>query len=587
MVNKVKIGVVLFLLVVSLFFVSLSANVSAQEVSYCCEKTVDGAYCQNAPSEQCDSGFASSPTSCSSTSYCQKGTCYDSDEGVCMENTPKEACEASNGDWSPLGVEEVPQCGLGCCVLGQQAAYTTLQRCKKVSGFYGLKTDFRTDVADEVSCIAIAQSEEKGACVFESDFVKTCKFTTRSECEAGSLGESLTGESVEFYKDYLCTSEELNTDCEKTRETTCLDGKDEVYYIDSCGNPANIYDASKVNDRNYWEKVVEKEDSCAGDGRTCGNCDYLGGSICADKNSAGVSVTYGDYACQDINCYDTSNGKDYTNGESWCYYDSEGNENTDSVGSRQYRHICFGGEEIVEPCADFRQEACVETTIGDDFSQAGCVVNRWQDCVLMNNTQDCLNDDVRDCQWIPIGDAEDLGKYLEGDLGSLVNTEQILGNLLNVRNVQNDIPGRCVPKIAPGLQFWDQSSQSQCDLGSQSCVVKYEEKLIGDKKCVENCFCLEPSTAVVANMICTSLGDCGADSNYIGRFVNEGYEIEIGKGGKDEVVSDERQGAVPGGQEEFGGSSGGEFSTPTDTSGESVPTGNVIREMIKRFGEVK
>jgi hypothetical protein len=33
--------------------------------------------------------------------------------------------------------------------------------------------------------------------------------------------------------------------CGKTTNTVCVEGKDEVYFVDSCGNVANIYDASK------------------------------------------------------------------------------------------------------------------------------------------------------------------------------------------------------------------------------------------------------------------------------------------------------------------------------------------------------
>ena len=41
-----------------------------------------------------------------------------------------------------------------------------------------------------------------------------------------------------------------------TKETTCIEGKDEVYFKDSCGNIANIYDSSKINDKGYWNKVI-------------------------------------------------------------------------------------------------------------------------------------------------------------------------------------------------------------------------------------------------------------------------------------------------------------------------------------------
>lgn len=172
------------LLIILLTFVFTITGVSGQtpvntpnEVSYCCEKTLSGAYCQNAPLEQCDrspkstgESYSASPTSCDSTSYCQTGCCYDGKEGICMENTPREACKVSNGAWSNSATCATPQCDLGCCVLGQQAAYVPLVRCKKLASLYGLQVDFRKDINDELSCINLAQAQDIGACVYESEF---------------------------------------------------------------------------------------------------------------------------------------------------------------------------------------------------------------------------------------------------------------------------------------------------------------------------------------------------------------------------------------------------------------------------------
>ncbi len=584
MKNKTKkLNLLAFNLLTFMFLLVLSLNLAyAQEVNWCCEKTLSGAYCQNAPKDQCDSGFLSSPTSCEATSFCKKGCCYDSDEGICAENVPEEACKANNGVWSDSASCEIPQCELGCCILGQEAAYTSLQRCKKLSGNFGLQMDFRRDIIDEVSCIELATAQDVGACVYEKEFTVTCKFGTRGECDSQKL-QGVTNESINFYKDYLCTSQELNTNCEKTQKTSCVEGKDKVYFLDSCGNPANIYDSSKVNDPNYWEKVVKPEKSCQGNSKTCGNCDYLGGSICA-KASGGNRPAYGDYICKDINCYDTSNDKDYKNGESWCVFD-QGNKNVDTVGSRYFRHICFAGEEIIEPCSDFRQEVCVENSIGEeeDFSQAGCVPNRYQDCVLQKDSDDCLNSDKRDCKWISLdlNSKENIGKNIKSGLLSRVSGKIGVTNLGKLEKKEKEF-GRCVPKIAPGLQFWDQSSVSACSIGSQSCIVKFEKKVIGGKKCVENCECLEEGTKVLANSICSAIGDCGADFNYVGKFVNKGYEITVSKGkdGKEKEIPKEiREAAPPGGPAQFDGPPSGQELFPG--ANQPAPTsGNVIQGFI-------
>ena len=89
----------------------------------------------------------------------------------------------------------------------------------------------------------------------------------------------------EFHAGILCSAEELATNCSPSKKTTLIDGKDEVYFVDTCGNPANIYDASKINDKSYWRTVVKKADSCGfgnangnAGSATCGNCNYFEGS---------------------------------------------------------------------------------------------------------------------------------------------------------------------------------------------------------------------------------------------------------------------------------------------------------------------
>ena len=224
------------------------------------------------------------------------------------------------------------------------------------------------------------------------------------------------------------------------------------------------------------------------------------------------------------------------------------------------------GEEIVEPCADYRQETCVQDDI-DGFSQAGCVVNRWQDCILQNSSRDCLNEDQRDCQWTPIlidkVEKKDFIKQSLGSVNSLLGG--IIGNKIE-ENEEKDTNWRCTPKIAPGLQFWDSSSTSQCNLASQSCLVKYEKGLLSSKKCVENCECLDEKTAFQFNLMCTNYGDCGADKNYIGKYTSDGLVIEINEAGKEEAKSSYKA-AQPGGAQEFGGSTGGEFSVSDGQGG--------------------
>jgi len=509
--------IVLLVINVFSFVLYLTPTVFSQGSTFCCEKTGYGAWCQNEAKEKCDSDYRKTPTSCDATSFCRLGCCYDSNEGICMINTPQKVCQDNNGIWQENKDCEIPQCDLGCCVLGTQAAYVSLQRCKKLSGFYGLHTDFRTNIGNEFECIAIAQSQDQGACVYEdNNFQRQCKFTTRGNCAGLKTGNSSVSSDTEFHKDYLCSADELGTSCGKTKQTTIIEGKDEVYFLDSCGNVANIYDAGKVDDELYWTKIVSKEDSC-GAGKSnansadCGNCDYFLGSIgkLYSRTRDRRRAKYGDYICRDLSCRDDE-GKKRMNGESWCVYDEKGK---DVVGARHFRKSCFAGEITIEACEDFRNEQCVEAEIETSegkFSSASCIKNKYQDCIAQDNKKDCENIDKRDCRWYP--DYE----------------------------IFNSTDGACLPEINPGLNFWEEESDAKahCALASKECVVTYEKDLFGDWKCEDNCECLKDSWIDKQLQVCERIGDCGAKINFLGVKGNDkGYEYSKEKISGD-VVAD-------------------------------------------------
>lgn len=515
MKNKLKSSIIGILIIVI-----LSIFVYAQNADYCCEKTNYGAWCQNAPVEKCDNKYRKAPTSCDATSYCKQGCCYDSSEGLCMENTPQKICDDKNGTWQDNAECDIAQCELGCCVLDNQAAFVTLTRCKKLSGFYGLETDFRTGVTNEIECIAITQAQDRGACVYEEEFTRTCKFTTREQCKNVASTGNMT--EPEFFKDYLCSAEELATNCGPTSETMCIDGKDEVYFRDSCGNPANIYDSSKVNDKSYWKKILGKAESCGvgsanANSKTCGNCDYYSGSLCKEAER-GKKATYGNYICKDLNCYETSDGKDHRHGESWCSYDGNVGQGKDAVGSRHVRHLCVAGEEIVEPCADYREKVCLESeteTTSGKFVEAACIVNRWRDCAQQSEKDDCENTDKRDCFWT------------EG-ASFIKTTEASTGQSGGVSGLVYGGGGACLPNIPPGLKFWEEGeTEGICSIASSQCVVTYEKKLLGGKECKENCECLTDTWAGKMNQICAAVGDCGGYVNWVGKYTGDGYDWKI------------------------------------------------------------
>lgn len=519
------------------------------EPSYCCEKTSNGAWCLNDVVDNCNPSFSAAPTSCESTAYCRLGTCYESDEGICMPNTPQRTCVADGGTWDERAIEEVPQCQLGCCVIADQAAFVPLVRCKKLSTLFGVENDYRTDIDSEVECIATAQSQDVGACVYQKDFERVCEFTTRGNCgevnQVVTVNDSLSGDKT-FYQNWLCSAEELNTACAKQTYTICYQG--DVYWADSCWNRENVYSSDKVKSWNNG-RVLDDSEVCApndGSNIDCGNCDYLLGTRCAEWDSYIGGPSDGDNYCKLTECVDRE-GDPRLNGESWCVRDEGYKNGGDRVGSRYFREICIDGKIKVEPCADFRNEVCLDNSIkvedGKDFGTAACRVNRWQDCILQKDREDCIDIDRRDCLWLPAVEGMALGggttskddsdkTYSNPSGSNSFNnpTAPVTGNVVieiddgKVNNFEGE-NGVCVPNFPPGLEFWkNENAQQICGQASAKCVVVYEEGLLEGEKIVQGEECLEEAWALNANRICTALGDCGGYVNYNGKYSDDGYE---------------------------------------------------------------
>ena len=542
--NLFSVFIIAFLSMMLAIF-SINLVVAQQEfqlsTSSCCEKTIEGAWCQNAPEEQCDTsnGLRTTPSSCETTSYCRVGYCYDSSEGTCIDKTPQRVCDENGGVWLEYDGSGNPpaQCSLGCCTLGDQAAFVTSVRCGKLSSLYGLETDFRTDIINEAACIASATSDVKGACVFEKNFVRTCEFTTKRDCQ--NRGAILSGDinksKVEFHESFLCSAPELETNCYPTETTQCVEGKEEVYFKDSCGNLANIYDASRSDDETYWTKIISKPESCNPDSgnansATCGNCDYFLGSTCKEYSRAKDARVpkLGDYICRDLSC--KYEGQRYEHGETWCANSKGINENL--PGSRYFRLVCYNGDVTVEPCADERKEVCLKGDV-NGFSSAVCSANKWQNCYAQTTELDCLNTDKRDCQWLE-------GKELNGaPLGSFINQSQTQLPFRGTKTTpttdeeieeeEDKDNGACVPLDKPGFNFWESGQAEQlCSLASTTCIVKYEKRIAGEPVAVVNEECLTKAWAEEQNELCVAIGDCGSTTNFIGvKGYSQGYRTTV------------------------------------------------------------
>ena len=480
----------IIVLLVSVFAISyLFSEISVDAASsqtICCEETVDGNNCQQVPNSQCKEDVRKSPTSCDKTSYCRTGCCISPESGLCSENTPERDC---NGIFEKETCGNLGECKKACCVLGDQSIWTTSANCEVEAGFLGLPMDFRNSIKSEIECILITSSDIKGACLLNED---KCKYTTLDDCN--SIYKIKAEENSYFTPEVFC-SEVSN--CTAKDSQGCLEGEEDVYYFDSCGNPEDI-----SND-----------------------CNFFKGSYCG-KDSFGNSV------CRDINC-DTEDGE-RKHGESWCVYEgnigSEKDEggagvySRDIVGSRHFKHYCYFGQEKVEPCDDYRNEICVETKTpiesGGKISQATCRINTWRSCLDYNN----LESDSKNNSKI----KEECNKNPDCFIKSINMGDQFKFDT-------------CLPKYPPGFDLIPDMSEEDaasstaedtkssadaiCKIASERCTEIWACGIFGCS-CKVNCKCHTKEFTQEMNEFCISLGDCGAYVNYAGDISEGGYSIK-------------------------------------------------------------
>jgi hypothetical protein len=498
--------------------------VSAQSLTtQTCLIDKNGAYCQEYPSESCNSECTSScfPGKRSDFSQCQLGTCYDTDLGLCNAGTPKATCENNGGTWY---AQTPVQCTRGCCLVGpdgsggaQQAKFTTQQECTYLSQQNGFPTVWDGQVNNEFQCLSKVRTQQEGACVLnfiDEEQKYNCEFTSQIKC---------LNKGGEFYSGQLCTNTQLNTICERTENTQCFEDKDGVYFVDSCGNRANIYDSSKLNNAQYWNSVVSLEQSCSLDAsgqQKCGNCNYIEGSVCGKpQNGLDSSAIYGQYVCKDLSCID-QDGVKHDHGESWCAFDSQigldGSDGTnqeravDLPGTKHYRLSCNEGViKVDNNCAEFRNSICVEQDVKPDFTNAQCRVNNGALCTSYNEDKDKL----AQCETNP----DCYLKHVEIDKFTF------------------DV---CAPKYPPGFELGTDKAQPDseaiCSAATQTCTYYEKKGLDGRWSCKVNCACKSAEFAETMNNFCMSLGDCGTKSNLAGEIGN-GYSIN---GDKFSKVSD-------------------------------------------------
>lgn len=464
LISLFEITTLMFSMFAFMYFISFAFLISvplASAVTYtptgCCIEGNDGAICQDfsfLEQDMCKTNLLS--TNCASVENCQKGCCYSASEGICSLNAPKSQCIANGGNWSNSPNCDIPQCVMGCCILGEEASVATPRECTKLSRALEFETNFQP-MDSSGACQAYTGASDKGACLtptndYSGEF--NCKFTNKGNCKSG-----------DFRPGFLCTAPELNTICKPSKKTTCVEGKDQVYYLDSCNNLANVYDSTKLEDEAYWTVIIDPASSCSSPGKDCGNCDYISGSVCEKyRDGKDAKPTYGDNVCRDLNC---ANGKKH--GETWCISDYTNTETgVAPVGSRWFKGICMDGEITIEPCADFNNEICIEAS-SNSRTEAQCIMNDWRSCISANDeeTYEQVEDECEDYeQCIMFLDIPGNEQYV--GLPGFMRTNTITSDFTDPRGRvgtiganANTILPHCVPKNTPGMVFWETQDSSQ------------------------------------------------------------------------------------------------------------------------------
>lgn len=503
--------------------------VSAQGDNWCCSETNNGAICQgidiNDPNNICPNGNEIQ-TSCEESSQCQTGTCVDEESGTCSVQSSRAACESNGGTFHEESINEIEQCTQGCCISNGE---NEKQYIRDVACADEESDDVTFDsTVPQSQCRVL--SSQRGACMFDNG---DCRVKTEQWC-----GEN----GGEFFNGFLCTSTELTeeefgveTNCEKTEQTTCNpydEGK--VYFVDSCGNPANVYDAGKVDDTEYWSYIKNPSESCnlnLNDDNSiasCGNCgSFASTSSCTISDETDNSPNYGDYVCEDLRCDVNEDGtKDRLSGESWCRYESQLGESNDVVGSLHWRGTCSQGEVSYDNCGNYRGNVCGEKTIednnGNEISIAQCRPNEGGSCFN-------ANEDLESYEYNDDGELIDEDETFEENNETCSEASSAGDCRLESIEVEDHFKfDVCVPRYTKGYDLTQvsESSYDVCEIATQECTTVWRKNLANKWVCKGNCDCLTKEFANQMNDLCISLGDCGGFVNVEGTYTKNFETLE-------------------------------------------------------------
>ena len=358
----------------------------------------------------------------------------------CFPNLPANTCAniPNSQSFNDATCNSVQGCGLGCCILGGTFRYNSEIECKNLANSiygennYDISEVFR-QTNREFECYDLSLQEEKGCCVDDG----LCTYGNKRLC---------TGD---FNLNKRCS--EINTcrqSCTSRAYKDCYEGS--AYWFDSCGNP---------------DELIEQ-------------CNYDQGTLCFKDDKETTEKNDDTVSCRSLDCPNTKQYAEwnYTGGlkklaESWCIYDGPTGNFMDRPGSRHYRVSCQNGEEVIEPCLDFRKEVCINAKIPNSEQYASCFRNDVYDSKLTGN----------------------------------------------------------VSTVPAGFEFWKNKEEyiDQCRVGSTKCIVLYAKKSIwrGTYTCVNNCHCKSPGFIDEAAAYCKQFGDCSFNYNILDKEGSGGLSV--------------------------------------------------------------
>jgi hypothetical protein len=243
------------------------------------------------------------------------GCCFDSTSGVCGYNAEQTACVDNGGQY--LASCETSECKKGCCILGNSVKFETSRTCDLDSSTNGFGPTGNFQNIDEVQCSALAQTGKEGACLYGEFAPFDCKYQLYETCTSGN-----------FYEGVTCDDVQLNTLCKITESKVCHN--DDVYLLDTCGNPAKLDE----------------------------DCDYASGTMCG-KNEEGEN------ACISLDC-----SEELKNGDSACTFDGD----TDRP---IYQELLLGRSTGITSSLDLGPEWWSGTSCFDQ-----CVLRGYQEAAI-------------------------------------------------------------------------------------------------------------------------------------------------------------------------------------------------------------